>query len=95
MSEEMALEVEEQSTQKLLLKKNFLGVRTKITKPDTSENEIDLDLEIVDDRPPEDQRPPPKEEASETVDSSDEDEELEGYSEKVKKRINKLRYQAA
>tara|TARA_B100000965_G_scaffold404071_1_gene433800 strand:+ start:1017 stop:2111 length:1095 start_codon:yes stop_codon:yes gene_type:complete len=91
MSEEMALEVD--NNPQTSFEEKFLGVRTKITKPDTSENEIDLDLEIVDDRPPEDQRPPPKQEASETVDSSDEDEELEGYSEKVKKRINKLRYQ--
>lgn len=89
MSEEMVAEVEENP--QTSFEEKFLGVRTKITKPEPDSG--DIDLEIVDDRPPEDQRPPPKQEASETVDSSDDDEELEGYSEKVKKRINKLRYQ--
>ena len=41
----------------------------------------------MDDRPPEDQRP-----ASKTKAASDDDDELQGYGEKVKKRINKLRY---
>jgi hypothetical protein len=50
----------------------------------------DVDVEVVDDRPAEDRRPPAKE-ASKREDS--EDEELAGYSDKVKKRINKLRYQ--
>jgi len=84
MSEEMVAEVEENP--QTSFEEKFLGVRTKITKPEPDTGE--MDLEIIDDRPQEDQRPPPKQEAS----SEDED-ELEGYSDKVKKRINKLRYQ--
>ena len=42
----------------------------------------------MDDRPPEDQRANSKAKGA----TSDEDEELQGYSDKVKKRINKLRY---
>tara|TARA_R100001510_G_scaffold29184_1_gene25844 strand:+ start:420 stop:1463 length:1044 start_codon:yes stop_codon:yes gene_type:complete len=70
----------------------FFGVKhtvgTPIDAPDLSEPE-DFELEIVDDRPEEDRRPPKVEAASEESD----DEELSGYSERVQKRINKLRYE--
>ena len=62
----------------------FFGVKTTFVK---GEQPSEMDLEVVDDRPPEDQRP-----ASKTKAASDDDDELQGYSEKVKKRINKLRY---
>ena len=62
----------------------FFGVKTTFVKGEQSD---DMDLEVVDDRPPEDQRP-----ASKAKSSLDDDDELQGYSEKVKKRINKLRY---
>ena len=62
----------------------FFGVKTTFVK---GEQPSEMDLEVVDDRPPEDQRP-----ASKTKATSDDDDELQGYSEKVKKRINKLRY---
>lgn len=49
----------------------------------------EIELEIVDDRPPQDRRPPAK--ASE--DEEESDEELQSYSAKVRKRIDKLKYQ--
>ena len=68
----------------------FFGVRTQIGRrsQDQVEESPDLDIEVVDDRPPEDRRPPRAEPASDVA-----DEELEGYSEKVRKRIDKLRYE--
>ena len=70
----------------------FFGVRTQIGQQsqDQAEEASDLDIEIVDDRPPEDRRPPRAENAS---DGDIADEELEGYSDKVRKRIDKLRYE--
>jgi len=87
MSEEQ-LEQQEHSAEE-----KFFGVKTVIgKKPDDESLVPDVDVEVVDDRPAEDRRPPAKE-TKEAKSSSNEDEELEGYSEKVKKRINKLRYQ--
>jgi hypothetical protein len=71
----------------------FFGVKTVIgKKPDEAQHDSDIDIEVIDDRPPEDRRPPAKEAKEAKAEESDDD-ELEGYSEKVKKRINKLRYQ--
>jgi len=69
----------------------FFGVRTTIVKssaenPETKDSDIEID--IVDDRPVEDRRPPKVE-----VSGEEDDDELTGYSEKVQKRINKLRYE--
>jgi hypothetical protein len=69
----------------------FFGVKTKIGKKESekvSDSESDIELEVVDDRPIDDQRPA-KSEASQVSD----DDELSGYSDKVQKRINKLRYE--
>ena len=72
----------------------FFGVRTTIGKKgevsqDESDSEVsDIEYEIVDDRPPEDRRPPKAQ-----TSSQEDDDELSGYSEKVQKRINKLRYE--
>ena len=71
----------------------FFGVKTVIgKKSDEEAQDSDVDIEIIDDRPPEDRRPPAKEAKAE-AESDESGDELEGYSEKVKKRINKLRYQ--
>jgi hypothetical protein len=71
----------------------FFGVKTVIgKKPNEDKHDSDIDIEVIDDRPPEDRRPPAKEAKEVKAEESDDD-ELEGYSEKVKKRINKLRYQ--
>ena len=85
MSEEAIVENEDPKTS---FEEKFLGVRTKIGKSAEAEEDAP-DVEIVDDRPPEDQRPPQKAIANE----ESEEDELAGYSDKVKKRINKLRYQ--
>lgn len=70
----------------------FFGIThpVQIPEPDSKPAE-QLELEVVDDRPLEDQRPPKKAEKPKVAATSD-DGELEGYSENVKKRINKLRY---
>ena len=40
----------------------FFGVKTVIgKKPDESNHDSDIDIEVIDDRPPEDRRPPAKE----------------------------------
>ena len=71
----------------------FFGVRTKIEKgakaTEDQAQDDQIELEIVDDRPVEDQRPA-KAKASE---DEPDDDELSGYSEKVQKRINKLKYE--
>jgi hypothetical protein len=85
MSEEAAVP----ETTETSFEEKFLGVRTRIGN--SGEEEEVPDVEIVDDRPEEDRRPPQKAEVKEEEES--EEDELEGYSDKVKKRINKLRYQ--
>ena len=75
---------EQMEEQTMSTEDKFFGVKTTI-----GGEKSDVDVEVVDDRPPEDRRPP----AKEAKEEEDGDEELEGYSEKVKKRINKLRYQ--
>ena len=70
----------------------FFGVRTQIGKKSSEgvDDESQLELEIVDDRDEADRRPP-KQEA--IADDDIDDDELSGYSDKVQKRINKLRYE--
>jgi hypothetical protein len=82
MSEE---QVDTGSEERMSSEEKFFGVKTTFTKGDKPS---EVDLEVVDDRPPEDQRANSKAKGA----TSDEDEELQGYSDKVKKRINKLRY---
>jgi len=82
MSEE---QVDTGSEERMSSEEKFFGVKTTFTKGDKPS---EVDLEVVDDRPPEDQRATSKAKGA----TSDEDEELQGYSDKVKKRINKLRY---
>ena len=73
----------------------FFGVRTKIGQrsEDQNEEKSEFDIEVVDDRPPED-RPPYGAKAPVDIDDNVDinDEELDGYSAKVKKRIQKLRF---
>ena len=67
----------------------FFGVRTQIGKKSSESQDSDIELEVIDDRGEEDRRALGSEEGSETED----DDELSGYSDKVQKRINKLRYE--
>src|SRR5210317_1259165 len=81
---------DEQTTSEMSAEDKFFGVKTtfdKTKKPESPEG----DLEVVDDRPEEDRRPPAKDTSK--AQKADDDDELSGYSEKVKKRINKLRYE--
>lgn len=54
--------------------------------------EEDLEIEVVNDTPPEDRRPP-RNETSDSQTPSNEDEELKNYSQSVQKRIKLLRYE--
>lgn len=90
----MTEEVQQQET--MSEEDKFFGVKTTFEKGKPVKADDGLEIEYVDDRPPEDRRPPKKEESekAEPIEASDDqDDELEGYSEKVKKRINKLRYE--
>ena len=70
----------------------FFGVKTQIGKKsnDVLDEDSQLDLEVIDDRDEVDRRPP---KAESSDDDDIDDDELSGYSEKVQKRINKLRYE--
>jgi len=73
----------------------FFGVRTKIgnRSEDQTDDKSEFDIEIVDDRPPED-RPFPRSSKSVDIDHDEDidNKELDGYSKKVRKRIDKLRF---
>ena len=53
----------------------------------------ELEIEIVDDTPEPDKGKPKAAEEDTKADDGADDEDLEGYSDKVRKRINKLRYE--
>lgn len=59
------------------------------TDNQNDDDEGEIELEIIDDTPEPDRGKP---KATGTQGASDDDEDLEGYSDKVKKRINKLKY---
>ena len=62
------------------------------TEPQTiSVAEEDMEIEVVDDRPMED-RVPPRAEAEPSPSDDDSDDEAAEYSERVQKRIKKLKY---
>jgi hypothetical protein len=68
----------------------FFGVKTTFDKKaKKAEEQSDIDLEIIDDRPEQDQRP---QKAKDSGDDDISDDELGQYSEKVQKRLNKLKY---
>ena len=78
----------------------FFGIRTQIGKASQDKkldgNQADLEFEIVEEVAAEENEPS-KAEVSRDLEASPDsevtDEELEGYSERVQKRINKLRYE--
>ena len=78
---------EQMEEQTMSSEDKFFGVKATFDEKATPAE--DVDVEVIDDRPPEDRRPP----AKEAKEEGSGDDELEGYSDKVKKRINKLRYQ--
>ena len=88
-------EMDVQPEQPMSSEEKFFGVKTQIGKKSSEsiEEQSEFELEVIDERPEEDRRPPKAEAADTSVDVDDDDEELAGYSEKVQKRINKLRYE--
>lgn len=70
----------------------FFGVKTTFDKKAKEEEATDVEFEVMDDRPEEDQRPQKSKKAEKTGDSESSDEELGQYSEKVQKRLNKLKF---
>ena len=71
----------------------FLGIRSpvEIKKP-KAEEPSDLDIEIIDDRPEEDRKKPRSQEQKKS-DQVEVEEEIDDVDDKVKKRINKLKYE--
>jgi len=65
----------------------FFGVKTTFEKEPKVESTDELQIEVVDDRPAEDRRPPKVKTATDGV-----EEEIDGISEKVQKRIDKIKY---
>lgn len=61
------------------------------SKESPAQAEEELDIEVVDDTPPEDRRPP-RDETREAAPQNEED-ELKNYSESVQKRIKRLKYE--
>lgn len=65
----------------------FFGVKTTFEKEPKVESTDELQVEVIDDRPAEDRRPPKVKTATNGV-----EEEIDGISEKVQKRIDKIKY---
>ena len=83
---------EEMGFQESSAEEKFFGVKTTIGRSSDNEEAVtdpNLELEIVDDRPEEDRRAP----KASSSDGDIDDDELSGYSDRVQKRINKLRYE--
>lgn len=76
----------EEVTQESSQEEKFFG-KTNVVSVDEPKEE--LEVEIIDDRPPQDRRPP----KAEAADEEESEEELSSYSAKVRKRIDKLKYQ--
>ena len=71
----------------------FFGVKTTFEKkPKEEEQASDIEFEVIDDRPEEDRRPAKAKKPEKTKESDLPDEELGQYSEKVQKRLNKLKF---
>lgn len=74
----------------------FLGVRTTIEPPAKAPENVQqpLDIEVLDDRPEEDQRPPAKTSEKESADDDmATDEEIAQYGKRAHKRIKKLKWE--
>jgi len=71
----------------------FLGIRSQVEiKKPKAEEPSDLDIEIIDDRPEEDRKKPRSQEQKK-ADQAEVEEEIDDVDDKVKKRINKLKYE--
>ena len=65
----------------------FFGVKTTFEKEPKEESVNEVQVEVVDDRPKEDRRPPKVKTSTNQV-----EEEIDGISDKVQKRIDKIKY---
>jgi len=65
----------------------FFGVKHTIEKTPKEESAEELQVEVIDDRPKEDRRPPKVKTKTNEV-----EEEIDGISDKVQKRIDKIKY---
>ena len=65
----------------------FFGVKTTFEKEPKEESVNEVEVEVVDDRPKEDRRPPKVKTSTNQV-----EEEIDGISDKVQKRIDKIKY---
>ena len=86
-------EPEEVIEESISKEEKFLGIRSpvEIKKPQTEEPS-DLDIEVIDDRPEEDRKKPRSQEQKKS-DQVEVEEEIDDVDDKVKKRINKLKYE--
>ena len=67
----------------------FFGIKTQILpRAGDSDQDDEIKVEVIDPRKPEDRKP----KKAETVKESDNESEVENYSARVKKRIDKLKY---
>lgn len=67
----------------------FFGIKTQILpRAGDSDQDDEIKVEVIDPRKPEDRKP----KKAETVKDSDNESEVENYSARVKKRIDKLKY---
>jgi hypothetical protein len=90
MSEVIEDQVPEEQDSSHSAEEKFFGIKTthgKKKQAETGSESSEYEFEIVDDRPQEDRRP-----AKASQSSSDDDEELGQYSDKVQKRLNKLKF---
>ena len=78
--------VQEESHSK---EEKFLGIKNTVVTEDASE---EFDVEIVDDRPEADRKTPRSDEQKQ-ADQAEIEQEIDGVDERVKKRINKLKYE--
>ena len=67
----------------------FLGIKNTVVSDDSAE---DFDVEIIDDRPEADRKTPRSDEQKQ-ADQAEIEQEIDGIDERVKKRINKLKYE--
>ena len=86
--QELEENVEEVSQSK---EEKFLGIRSTV-ELNKSKEESDFDIEIIDDRPEQDRKKPRSQEQK-ISDQQEVEEEIDNVDEKVKKRINKLKYE--
>ena len=85
-------EIEEVVEDPISREEKFLGIRSPVEINKPKDEESDLDIEILDDRPEKDRKKPRSEEQKKS-DQTEVEEEIDNVDDKVKKRINKLKYE--